>query len=121
MNVLRVAGDFQSDHHLVVCKVKVKRGWASPPPRGELREFVKVERLKNERCKKEFENGLKEEWFVHKERVIGNVEEEWMAFKNAVIRCASSACGMKQSSKRGIRKTSDWWNKEVERLPVSEE
>ena len=42
-------------------------------------------------------NGIKEEWLVHKEREIGNVEEEWMAFKNAVIRCASSACGVKRS------------------------
>ena len=46
VNVLRAAGDVQSDHHLVVCKVKVKRGWAPPQPRGEVREVVKVERLR---------------------------------------------------------------------------
>ena len=116
VNVLRAAGDVQSDHHLVVCKVKVKRGRAPPPPRGEVREVVKVERLKNDGCKEEFESGLKEEWLVHKERVVGSVEEEWMAFKNAVTRCASGACGMKRLSKRGIRKGSEWWNEEVESL-----
>ena len=116
VNVLRAAGDVQSDHHLVVCKVKVKRGGAPPPPRGEVREVVKVERLKDDGCKEMFEDGIKEEWLVHKEREIGNVEEEWMAFKNAVIRCASSACGLKRLSKRGIRKGSEWWNEEVERL-----
>ena len=52
----------------------------------------------------EFEDGLKEGWVVHKEGELGNVEEEWMAVKDAVIRCASSACGMKRLSKRGIRK-----------------
>merc|ERR1712074_352681 len=82
---LCAAGDVQSEHHLVVCKVKVKRGWAPPRPRGEVREVVGVERLKNAGCKEEFESGLKEEWLVHKERVVGNVEEEWMAFKNALI------------------------------------
>ena len=116
VNVLRAAGDVQSDHHLVVCKVKVKRGRAPPPPRGEVREVVRVERLRNEGCKEEFENGLKEEWMVHKEREVGNVEEEWTAFKNAVNKCAESACGMKRLSKRGIRKDSEWWNEEVERL-----
>ena len=39
-----------------------------------------------------------------------------MTFKNAVIKCASSAFGMKRLSKRGIRKGSEWWNEEVERL-----
>ena len=48
--------------------------------------------------------------------MIGDVEEEWMAFKNAVIRSASSACGMKRLSKRGIRKGSEWWNADVECL-----
>ena len=116
VNVLRAAGDVQSDHHLVVCRVKVKRGCAPPPPRGEVREVVKVERLRNVSCKIEFEECLKNEWDVQKEREIGNVEEEWMAFKNAVIRCASNVCGMKRLSKRGIRRASEWWNQDVERL-----
>ena len=102
------------DHHLVVCKVK--RGRAPPPPRGVVREVVRVERLRNEGCKEEFENGLKEEWLVHREREVGNVDKEWMVFKNAVNRCAERACGMKRLSKRGIRKGSEWWNEEVERL-----
>ena len=61
VNVLRAAGDVQSDHHLVVCRVKVKRGCAPPPLRGEVREVVKVERLRNDRCKDEFEDCLKDE------------------------------------------------------------
>ena len=116
VNVLRAAGYVQSDHHLVVCRVKVKRGWAPPPPRGEVREVVKVERLKNESCKNEYVECLKYEWEVQKERVIGDVEEEWMAFKNAVIRSASNVCGMKRLSKSGIRKGSEWWNTDVERM-----
>ena len=49
VNVLHVAGDVQSDHHLVVCKVKVKLGWSPTHPRREVREVVKVERLKDVR------------------------------------------------------------------------
>ena len=116
VNVLRAAGDVQSDHHLVVCSVKVKRGWAPPPPTGEVRAVVKVERLRDDECKKAYEECLKEEWVIHREREIGDVENEWMAFKDAVIRCASRVCGMKRLSKKGIRKGSEWWSEEVERL-----
>ena len=116
VNVLRAAGGVHSDHHLVVCKVKVKRGWAPARPTGGVREVVKVERLNDAGCREEFEGGIREEWLVHKETELGNVEEEWMTFKNAVRRCASRACGMKRLSKRGIRKGSEWWNEEVARL-----
>ena len=50
VNVLRAAGNVQSDHHLVVCKVKVKRGWAPPPPRDEVQEVVKVGKAIEECC-----------------------------------------------------------------------
>ena len=42
-----------------------------------------------------------------------------MAFRDAVIRCATNVCGMKRLSKRGIRKGSEWWSEEVERLVKS--
>ena len=67
-------------------------------------------------CRELFERGIREEWLVQKEREIGSVEEEWLAFKNAVIKCAGGACGMRKLSKRGIRKWSEWWNEEIERL-----
>ena len=76
--------------------MKWKRGCAPPPPRGEAREVVKVERLKNGRCRDEYVDYLKNEWDVQKERMIGDVEEEWTAFKNAVIRSVGSGCGMKR-------------------------
>ena len=114
--VLRAAGDVQSDHHLVIYKVKVKLEWSPPRLRGEIREFVKVERPKDEGCKEVFERGIREEWLGQKEREIGSVEEEWLAFKNAVIKCAGGACGMRKLSKRGIRKGRKWWNEELERL-----
>ena len=44
---------------------------------------------------------LKEEWVVYEERENGNVVKEWIAFKNAMIQCASSACGMKRMSMSG--------------------
>ena len=36
VNVLRAAGDIQSDHHLVVCKIKVKREWIPLRTTGEI-------------------------------------------------------------------------------------
>lgn len=116
VNVLRAAGNIQSDHHLVVCKVKVKREWIPQRATGEIRQVVKVEKLKDACCKEEFENGIRAEWMVHKEREHGDVEEEWEVFKNAVVSCASRVCGMKRLSNRGIRKGSEWWNDEVARL-----
>ena len=59
---------------------------------------------------------MREEWLVQKEREIGSVEEEWLAFKDAVTKCAGDACGMRKLSKRGIRKGSEWWNEEIESL-----
>ena len=116
VNVLRAAGDVQSDHHLVVCKMKVKKEWVPTRTTGDVRQVVKVEKLKDLGCKEEFENGIRAEWMVHKERELGDVEEEWEAFRNAVVSCASRVCGMKRLSKRGIRKGSEWWNDEVARL-----
>ena len=40
VNVLRDAGGVHSDYHLVVCKVKVKRGWEPARPAGEVREEI---------------------------------------------------------------------------------
>ena len=103
----------------MICKVKVKRGWEPARRAGEVREVVKVETLMDAGCKKEFEDGIKEEWMIHKERELGSVEEEWMAFKNSVIACTSRVCGMKRLSKRGIRKGSEWWNVEVAQIMMN--
>ena len=47
VNVLRAAGGIHSDHLLVVCKVKVKRGWEPARPAEEVRKVVKVESIAN--------------------------------------------------------------------------
>ena len=58
VNLLRAARGGNSDHHLVVCKMEVKRGWEPARPAGEVREVVKVKRLKDAGCKEEFEDGI---------------------------------------------------------------
>ena len=60
------------------------------------------------------ERGIRGEWLVQKEREIGNVEEKWLACKEAVIKCAGDACGMRKLRKRGIRKGNEWWNEDIE-------
>ena len=51
VNVLRAAVGVYSDHHLVVYKVKVNRGREPARQAGKVPEVVKVERLKDARCK----------------------------------------------------------------------
>ena len=116
VTVLRAAGDVQSDHHLVVCKMKVRRGRATTGQRDEVHEVVRVERLRDEGCKEQFREGLKEKWMAQKEVEVGSVEEEWSTLKSALISCAGDACGTKRLSKRGIRKGSEWWSAEMDRL-----
>ena len=67
-----------------------------------MREVMKVRWLKDERCKEVFERGIREVWLVQKEIEIRSVEEERLAFKDAVIKCAGGACGMRKLSKRCI-------------------
>ena len=63
-----------------------------------------------------FKSSVNKEWMVQKERKADSVEEKWLAFKNVVLRCAKSACGVKLLNKCGIRTGCEWWNAEVERL-----
>ena len=67
-------------------------------------------------CQEVFERDIREEWLLQKKREIGRLEEKWLAFRNAGIECAGGACGVRKFSKRGIKKGSEWWNKETERL-----
>ena len=69
-----------------------------------------------EGCREVFQKGIREGWLVQNEREIRCVEEKWLAFKDAVIKCAGGACVVRKFSKRGIRKGSEWWNEETERL-----
>ena len=55
VNVLYTSGDVYSDHYLVVCKVKVKRGRAPQFPKEEVCQVVRVERFRSEGCKKSLE------------------------------------------------------------------
>ena len=63
-----------------------------------------------------FKSSVNTECMVQKERKADSVEEKWLAFKNAVLRCTRSACGVKLLNKCGIRTGCEWWNAEVERL-----
>ena len=112
VNVCRGTNDI-SDHFLVVCKIKVKRGW-NVNRSNVVRERVKTEQLVNdEECGNSFRVLLRQSWLNVRENVPGEVEEEWQTFKEAVREAAVNVCGMKRLSGRGIRKRSEWWNDEV--------
>ncbi len=47
------------------------------------------------------------EWNAVKDQENGDVEEEWLLFKSAVVGCAKEVYGMRRVG-AGIRKGSEW-------------
>ena len=49
-----------------------------------------------------------------KDNRLGDVEEEWVTFKEALLEKARVVCGVRKLGKGGERKGSEWWNERVE-------
>merc|ERR1711915_612287 len=76
VHVFRGMAGGMSDHFLVETKVVVAKEWGNKVG-GCRREEVKVEELKKPEKKREYQERLKVAYDVVKERVVGEVEEEW--------------------------------------------
>ena len=89
-----------SDHFLVVGKMVVAENWGRKPGSCR-REVVRVEEL----CKPDkelvYQERVQELYDEVNERELGEVEDEWGAFKEIVSR-ATAVCG-KRIVGRGIR------------------
>ena len=106
-----------SDHYLVEAKVTVAKEWCSRVA-GCKREVVRVEELRKPEKKQEYQEKVKAAYERVKERVAGDVEEEWKSIRESLVENASVVCG-KRSVGGGIRKGSEWWNEEI-KLKVEE-
>ena len=84
VNVLRGAGLGLSDHFLMEAKLRVKAGWGRHTCVSKTVEIIKVGKLEEEICAKEYRRVLKERWESIKESELVGVEEEWGRFKNSL-------------------------------------
>ena len=100
-----------SDHYLVEARVIVAKEWCSRVARCK-REVVRVEELRKPEKKQEYQRRVEAAYERVKERVAGDVEEEWKSLRESLVENASVVCG-KRSVGGGIRKGSEWWNEEV--------
>lgn len=113
VNVLRGAGRGMSDHYLVEAKVRVGGEVVARERVSKNRvEVTRVEKLDGEECTREFKRRMEEKWWEVRERRIGEMEEEWKSFKEAVCEVARSVCGVKRVGEKR-RKGSEWWNEEL--------
>ena len=71
---------------------------------------MRFEIYKNKSYCNEFGGGLREEYLVQKRAKRGDLEGEWKALKDALLKCAKFKCGMKKLSDKSIRMGSEWWS-----------
>ena len=100
-----------SDHFLDEAKVVVVKEWGNRVV-GCRREVVKVEELKKNREKQEYQDKLKERYDRVKEREARELEEEWGLMKESLVGHASDVCG-KRYVGSCMRRGSEWWNEGV--------
>lgn len=97
-----------SDHRLVVCKLRWKRRekW-----RTRVRERFCVEKLKMEECRMEFDQKIT---FAAENgpEVYESIDEMWGDFRRKIEMIASEVLGKKRIT-NGKKKKTVWWNEEV--------
>src|SRR5678815_2308701 len=116
VNVFRGAGRGLSDHYLVVARLRVG-GEVTVREREKKRriEVIKVEKLDETMCKREFRRGMEDRWRDVSGTEIREVEEEWKRFKETICEEARRICGVKKVG-ASRRKGSEWWSEEVKEL-----
>lgn len=104
-----------SDHFLVEARVEVAKDWRKRKVGGCKRDVVKVEELEKKEKERKYQEKVRLEYGKVRGRDEGNVEEEWNAFRDGVLRSASEVCGRRRVGGY-VRKGSEWWNEEVRKV-----
>ena len=94
-----------SDHRLVVAKIRVKRHKPVPTPKYKR---LKIEKLREGDTKEEFKRRMGE---VRMERENVGAEERWEDIKEEVLNIAEEVVGFKSCG--GTKKHTQWWTEEV--------
>src|SRR5215469_14425216 len=113
VTVRRGAGGGLLDHFLVVGKLKVKRGWKRGLIRNGTDRRIRIWKLEDEENKRRFRERLGVNWERTRGERVGEIEDEWRRFKEAVLQGASDVCGFKVSRKGKRNKRSEWWSDEI--------
>ena len=99
-------------------RMRVELRWKQNKRVGGGREVVKVTELNVTSRAEEFRQAVNEEFDSVRGQGLGDVEEEWRSFRDALLRCAKNVCGVRRVG--GCRrKGCEWWNDEV-KLAVSQ-
>ena len=115
VNVLRGAAMGISDHYLVEAKLRLKKRWVRyKKERAKGMEVIRVEKLEDKSCSREYRKIVNDRWIGLREGELEGVEEEWGTFKENLVDAAKKACGTKRLGGKGRRKGSEWWCREVE-------
>ena len=95
-----------SDHFLVEANVVVAKEWGSRVG-GCRREVVRVEELRKQEKRQEYQDRLKVAYDRVKESVVGELEEKWGLVKAGFAESASDVCG-KRFIGGCMRRGSEW-------------
>ena len=96
VNVLRGAAMGISDHFLVEAKLKVGKCLKRYRRECVNVEIVRVEKLENVACAREYERALNVKWENVRKNEAGEVEDEWLNLKGEVKNIANHVCGVRR-------------------------
>ena len=106
--------EIDSDHYLVLLVMKKDRRESrskGPEAKGHLKWSVR--KLRETKCRKEFERKIAKKFMNSRYCQGSSVEMAWDELKGAVVEVASEVCRVSRK-KRGTNRTK-WWNKEVKK------
>lgn len=97
----------ESDHYLVVCKLRITHSFAS-----RYRKPVKrIKVLRNEMAADEFKNRVEEKFSQVELNVAVNIENEWNIFKKSLLEVAEECLG--SNVVKDGKKQTGWWSNEI--------
>ena len=98
-----------TDHRPVV--VEYSRRAKRRSEKRPSREVINLKKLEDEEIKMKVEKAM-EEKFKERKECDGDVEEEWVDFRDSLINILKQECGVKRVGGKK-RKATDWWNEDV--------
>ena len=106
VRVLRREAGGMSDPLLVGGRMRVEQRWKGNKRVGGGREVVKVSELNVASIAEEFWQAMNEEFDSVRGQGLGDGEEEWRSFRDALLRCAKNVCGVRRVGgcrRKGLR------------------
>ena len=116
VNVLRGESAGMSDHYLVEGKMRVNPNWKKRQVAEGTKEMIRTGELEDVMKVGEYRGKINDKWSEVRNTPERGVEQEWHDFRDAVMECATEVCGKRRVGGKGIRKGSEWWNNDVEKV-----